>query len=219
MVTKNIGKKMSINYESSEELWISYYLKELQAAGFISDWKYQPKTYELSEPLTYSWLKKLAVKITKQTSTLLQGHEYTPDFLIVWNEKARHLFFNTPDDKINLKNAMFIAHSGSNMSIIDVKPAFDMQNMTRLFVINQKWMMEKYGLYVQKIVPVKETKHYHKVGNKEKKIYSHSSWSGIFPKTFTPARYFLTDVSGKPRKINYNPVSLEDYLNIKQKES
>uniref|UniRef100_A0A6M3IYA4 Uncharacterized protein n=1 Tax=viral metagenome TaxID=1070528 RepID=A0A6M3IYA4_9ZZZZ len=205
-----------IQYESNEELWVSYYLKELQSAGFISDWEYQPKTYILSEPLRYSWIKKLATKTTKQISKLMQGHEYTPDFMIVWEEKARNLFFNTVDNKINLKNAIFIAHSGNNMSIIDVKPAFDMQNMTRLFTINQKWMMDKYGLYVQKIVPVKETKHYHKVGNKNKKVYSHSTWSGIFPKTFTPERYFLTDVSGKPRKINYTPIRLNEYLKSKQ---
>lgn len=203
-------------YESTEELWISYYLDELLTAGFITYWKYQPKTYTLFEPFTYEWKNELTKKNKTKASALIRGHEYTPDFIMVWHEKARYLFFNSIEDKINLKGANFIAHSGNNLSVIDVKPQFDMQNMTRLFTINQKWMMDKFGLYVQKIIPVKETKHYHKIGNKDKKVFSHSTWSGIFPNTFTPERYFFTDVSMKPRKIKYKPISLNEYLKIKK---
>ena len=211
-------KKAAGTYESKEELWVSYYLDELLKSGFITDWKYQPKTYILSAPLSYSWIKKLPTKDKIQASNILQGHEYTPDFIIIWNENARCLFFNSTEDKINLKGAHFIAHSGNNLSIIDVKPQFDMQNMTRLFAINQKWMMDKYGLYVQKIIPTKEVKHYHKIGNRGKSVYSHSSWSGIFPKTFTPERYFFTDVSMKSRKINYEAIRLNEYLKSIKKD-
>jgi len=205
-------------FESKEELWVSYYFDELLKAGFIVDWKYQPKTYILFESLSYSWIKKLPTKNKIQSSNILQRHEYTPDFMIVWNESARHLFFNSTEDKINLKGIHFIAHTGNNLSVIDVKPQFDMQNMTRLFIINQKWMMDKYGLYVQKIIPTKELKHYHKIDNKGKNVYSHSTWSGIFPKTFTPERYFFTDVSMKPRKINYKAIRLNDYLELMKKD-
>ena len=195
-------------YESKEELWISYYLDELLKVGFILDWKYQPRTYTLSKPLSYAWIKKLPTKNKFQSSNILQGHEYTPDFMIIWNESARNLFFNSIEDKINLKGVNFIAHSGNNLSVIDVKPQFDMQNMTRLFIINQKWMMDKYGLYIQKIIPIKETKH------KQKS----STWSGIFPKTFTPERYFFTDISMKSRKINYKAIRLNDYLELMKKD-
>jgi len=201
-----------MEYESKEEEWLTYYLEELQEAGFISTWQYQPKTYLLSEPLTYVWEKKLATKNKNTTSTLLQPHEYTPDFVIKWQPCARTLFFNTIEDRVNLKNAPFFAHGGGNISIIDAKPSFDMQNMTRLFVINQKWMMAKYGLYVQKIMIVKETKKYNGTG--KNRVYSHSTWSGVFPKTFTPKRYFLTDKSMKPRKINYDAIQLDEYLKI-----
>jgi len=202
-MTKNVN-----TFESKEELWISYYLDELLKVGFIIDWQYQPKTYTLFEPFTYEWQKELTKKNKTKVSALIRGHEYTPDFMMVWHEKARYLFFNSIEDKINLKEANFIAHSGNNLSIIDVKPQFDMQNMTRLFVINQKWMMDKFGLYVQKIIPIKETKH------KQKS----SIWSGIFPKTFTPERYFFTDVSMKERKINYKAIRLNEYLKLMKKD-
>lgn len=207
---KEASADIEIEYESKEELYVSYYLDELLAAGLIIDWKYQSQTYQLSEPLTYTWTKRLATKEKQQISTLLQGHAYTPDFFIVWNERARCILFHTPTDRFNLKLSLFIAHSGNNLSIIDVKPAFDMQNMTRLFIINQKWMMDKYGLYVQKIIPIKEMKHHKTVDGK--KIKAPSTWSGIFPKTFTPDRYFFTDVSMKPRKINYKAIRLQEYL-------
>lgn len=202
-------------YDSNEELWIAYYLDELKANSLIVDWKYQYKTYSLCDGLKYEWCQKLKTKTKNKTSSLIQGHEYTPDFFIEWNESARNHFFNTLDDKVNLKDSPFIAHSFNLLSIIDVKPSFDMQNMTRIFTINQKWMIEKYGLYVQKIIPVKEHKHYHKIGNgkREKKVYSHSTWTGLFPKTFTPERFFFTDVSMKERKIRFPVKTLQEYLN------
>ncbi len=195
--------KTKSEYDSNEELWVSYYLDELKDAGFISEWKSQPQEYVLSEPVIYSWLQKLKTKNKMKSSALLQGHKYTPDFTISWNPCACGMFFNTTEGLVNFKNIPFFAHSGTNISIIDVKPAFDMNNMTRLFVINQKWMMEKFGLYVQKIMTMKETKHSKK----------DSTWSGLFPKTFTPERYFLTDKSGKPRKIRYDAIRLSEYLN------
>lgn len=201
-------------YESKEELWISYYLDELKKNKFILEWEYQKHTYLLSDTFNYQWLKKLKTKGKYMNSALLQKHEYTPDFTILWQSSAHHLFYNTIEDGINLKSANFVAHGieDHKTSIIDVKPAFDMQNMTRLFSINQKWMMQKLGLYIQKIIPVKESKHYHMIGNKKKKVYSHSTWTGLFPKTFTPQRYFLTDLSMKKRKINYDAKTLEQYI-------
>lgn len=210
--------KTKSKYDSNEELWVSYYLSELKAAGFVDEWKSQPQEYVLSESVVYTWTQTLKTKNKIKSSALLQGHKYTPDFSISWNSCARNVFFNTIEDGINFKEIPFFAHSGSNVSIIDVKPAFDMKNMTRLFTINQKWVMDKFGLYIQKIITSKELKHYHVVGNKKKKVYSHSTWSGLFPKTFVPERYFLTDKSGKPRKIKYEAIRLGEYLRLKQQE-
>ena len=216
-------KKPDAKYDSNEELWLAYYLDELKEADFVAEWKSQPQEYVLSEPVVYTWLQKLKTKGKLKPSALLQGHKYTPDFMVSWNSCARNIFFNTIDDGINLKNVPFFAHSGNNISIVDIKPAFDMNNMTRLFVINQKWMMDKYGIYVQKIIISKETRHGKPVKNprrewpepKKKILYTHSTWNGLFPKTFTPERYFLTDNSMKPRKIRYNAIRLDEYLKQK----
>lgn len=95
----------------------------------------------------------------------IREHIYTPDF-IIYNNKTTWLSDH-----------------------IETKGSFDKHNMIRLFSINQKWMMQKYGIYVQKIIPSK-----------------------LFKSTFTPKRYLLTDSGIKSRKINHEVVLLEDYI-------
>jgi hypothetical protein len=75
-------------------------------------------------------------------------------------------------------------------SYIEVKPLFDQNNMTRLAVLNQKWVMDKFGAFINIVIPEK-----------------------LFDKTFTPKRYFTCDKSSTKRKIKYsNIITLEDFL-------
>ena len=71
---------------------------------------------------------------------------------------------------------------------LEIKPKFDQNNMTRLFKINQKWVFDKHGLFVDLVIP--ET---------------------LFEKTFTPKDY-LTTPTGKQRKLNYKPKSCQEWL-------
>ena len=72
---------------------------------------------------------------------------------------------------------------------VEVKGDYDSNNMTRLFTINQKWVYDKYGILVNLV-----------------KIPS------FFKKTFTPARYLLTDQTMKPRKLKYKPRTLKQFM-------
>jgi len=98
----------------------------------------------------------------------------------------------TPDFVVEFNN-VFINKAGlyhtDGIAHIEIKGNYDFNNMTRLFKINQKWVYAKYGVLVNLLkVPT------------------------IFTKTFTPARYLLTDKSGKPRKLNWTPKTLKQYL-------
>lgn len=76
------------------------------------------------------------------------------------------------------------------ISFIEVKPSFDQNNMTRLAVLNQKWVFEKFGLFINIVIPEK-----------------------LFAKTFTPKRYLTCDKSSVKRKIKYkNIISLDEFL-------
>lgn len=175
-------------FDSAEEKYFSWYLDELKDTGYIENYEAQPESYVLSEPAFYNHAKQLKTKTKLIVKKLIREHIYTADFRIVWAEKARGLFFNKLIDPIDLSKVPFVSNYYS-VSTVEIKPAFDQNNMTRLFAINQKWMYQKQGVYVQKIVPVK-----------------------LFEKTFTPKKYLTTDKSGKPRKLKYKPTSLEEFL-------
>lgn len=196
-ITKRLIDKSSLpdDCDSNEEMHFNWWLDELKDAGYIKQYC-RAQSFILSEPVQFSILiprKKIDDKI--ENRELLSGHIYTPDRYIIWDKPAREIFIR-PIDNVMLpewKNIPFPAKYDEAIdeyfSLVEVKPAFDQNNMTRLFIINQKWMMHKFGLYVIKITPKK-----------------------LFQQTFTPVRYHFTDKSGKPRLIDYKTTSLQEYV-------
>lgn len=179
-------------YDSNEEKYFSWYLDELYEAGYIREYQVQPGSFILSEPILYEYEKKLKTKTKHCVKKLMQGHIYTADFRISWSEKARGIFFDSICGQTNLKIPFIVKYIP--ISIIEIKPAFDRNNMTRLFTVNQKWVYQKYGTYVQRVTVDKK------------------NGKGLFPETFTPAKYLLTDKTRKPRKLKYEPRTLAEYV-------
>lgn len=184
-----------IQVDSTEEEMMVMYFEELIEAGYVEKLE-RAQTYPLSERLLNCYtqvvqMKTKAKEVEKQ-QVLLEEHVYTPEFMINWTYAGATLFV----DRI-LKNstkkldAPFI---GSYKTLIEVKPGFDQNNMTRLFKINQKWMWQRYGLFVNLVQPHK-----------------------LFEETFTPKAY-LTTPTGKQRVIHWKVRTLEQYVNslIKQ---
>lgn len=180
-------------YDSPEEAYVSWYLDELVEGGYVRFVQHQPPSRMLSPQYRIAWEKKLKTKNKPMESTLLQPHVYTADFRVDWNMNAQGLFFkSTFFADQNEKWLMFSNADHAPLeyySFIEVKPLFDQNNMTRLFTINQKWMYDKYGIYVQKIIPQK-----------------------LFENTFTPKKYLLTDRGKQKRKINFATRTLEEYV-------
>ena len=138
-------------FDSDEEIYFTWYLDELKANGYIREYRYHPPTYKLSEGQTYQSVKQLTTKLKYDDHTLLQSHRYTPDFMIYWTDISLGVFNKPIRSTVphEFLKAHFWAHeaTGERFSIIDVKPLFDMQNMTRQFIINQKILFEKWGVY------------------------------------------------------------------------
>lgn len=180
-------------FDSYEELYFSWYLCELIDNGFIDCYRYQPKTYELSGNKSYKTIKPLKTKLKEEEHTILQPHSYTPDYAIYWRPEAIGVFCKGLSESVTYdqKDAFFWVNMrvSGNYSLIDVKPMFDMQNMTRQFIINQKWLYDKHNIYCQKVIP-----------------------EHLFKKTFTPERFLKTNKSGKDRKLDFKPRSLREYL-------
>lgn len=186
--------------QSNEEQYFDWWLQELKAMGFIKEITHQPKPYQLSEQLSVSYFEPYKKKEGGKDipEEILPGHIYTPDVKIVWNETALGLFTLTLNSNFRKKRNRSFQYimcqhnkeSNEYYSIVEVKPSFDQNNMTRLAKINIKWVWDKYSDFVNIIIPEKH-----------------------FDKSFTPKKYLFTNKSNKPRKIKYkNIITLQEFL-------
>lgn len=183
-----------IEFDSEEERLFYLYLEKLKAEGFVKDYTYHVDKFVLSDPVLYTWFKQMKTKEKCMESTLLQGHIYTPDFRIHWNyDKAYEVFYHDIFDEVQHGVLPFINNinnRGEDVgSYVEIKPAFDMNNMTRLFTINQKWIFQEHRIYVQKIIPVK-----------------------LFEKTFVPEEAKYTAKTRKLKKYKFETKSLHEYI-------
>jgi hypothetical protein len=195
----------SLNFDSNEEEMFFQYLQELCEAGYVNSFEYQPKAYELSDEVKYDWNKITPRKEIIQSTTLLREHIYTSDFLINWNIKAKGIFYNSLNDKVDLRKIPFVCCSekdNEGISIVDIKPSFDNTGTGRAFVINAKWVWQKYQVYIQKIVVV---------ASKNK--------SCLFKNTFTPKAALYTKKTKKLKKYSFQTRSLEEFIEMKKKGS
>lgn len=129
-------------FASSEEIDFYYWLLEAQEAGIIRSFSYQPRTFELAADVTYTETVTLKTKTKEVTRKLLNGAEYTPDFLFL--VEARFLPL--------LKPAL---HIPETLAVwIDVKGAWSQFNDDVKFSLLRKWTYDKYLVYVNKVIPV-----------------------------------------------------------------
>lgn len=189
-----------IEYESKEELLVLQWLLELQEEGFVHSIE-RAESFLLSSGLTNTWIEqqqlKTRVKEVVKKQVMLNGHLYTPEFKVIWDSKALDRIISVLSVDLGrekIQSALYARFEGAMEDIVtylEVKPAFDQNNMTRLFKLNQKWVYDSYGVFVNLLEP-----------------YS------LFEKTFTPVAALKTP-TGKERKVNWEVHSLNEYLNEK----
>lgn len=204
-----------IEYASKEEMWFASYVQELLDKDYLLSATYQPSAFELSTDrcVTSRVIKKntcnaIGVSLTKK-------HSYTPDWVLCWAEKANGVFFWTkgreyqngffPFRKTLANNFVpFYATEKTNISVVDIKGGFVGRNNSSgvTFSLNQKWVLDKYDIFIQKVVVSLDQK-------------------GLFFRTFTPNRVVTDEVykiksrEGEP-KLKYDPRTLEDFINKKK---
>lgn len=186
-----------IQFDSEEERLFYLYLHELKENNWIKDFRYHVDSFLLSDVVKYEWKKYLKTKAVKKESTLLQPHYYTPDFQITWNPIAYRVFYlDINDGYKKLDTVPFINNidkCGLDVgSYIEIKPSFDFKNMSRLAIINQKWMYAEHNIYVQKIIPISKTK-------------------CLFRDTFVPQKAMYTK-TGKIKKYHFPTKTLNEFV-------
>jgi len=127
------------DFPSDEEFWVYHWLMEAERYDLVKDITYQPGPFLLSEKATVRSTKQLKTKVKIVDKFLFRRHRYTPDFSFSLVSQILVPAFKMPGVKI----------------IIDVKGGFNPYGDPKQFSLNQKWMWQKYDIYVEKIVPEK----------------------------------------------------------------
>lgn len=188
----NTGSYRNIPYDSLEELAFLQWAFELKEAGYIKSIE-RSESFLLSDPMQINYAQQLKTKSKPMSQHIMAGHSYTPEFRIVWYKKALDKIVQPlAHEKFeNLFLGVIEDPKPSNMTFrtyVEIKPQFDFHNGTRMFTINQKWMWQRHGIYVN-LVKCPE----------------------LFAKTFTPKEYLVTK-TGKQRNIKWRTRSLYNYL-------
>ena len=209
---KDIIEYDGIIMDSFEELYIYWFFQELQKKGYVHSIE-RSASFTLSLPLVVEYdetvILKTKSKIVHKKQTLLKEKIYTPDFTVKWTEKGVNEFVHCLIRQDTLKldlsrkvEKLFIGEflewqrEGDKniwVSYIEVKSDFfDPQNMERIFKNNQAVVWDRFKIFVNLVHPQE-----------------------LFFNSFFPAKYLITNKSGKKRKINGDlPIlTLEQYLN------
>jgi len=174
---------LGIPVDSDGEIHFIMWMEELKQNGYIKEYK-RGESILLSNSVTNNYVQQLKTKSKPCHHTILMGHSYSWDFTIEWTELGLQYFVSKFGEKWEKP---FLINSKS-MSFIECKPPFDFQNMSRLAVLNIKWVWEKCQIFIQM------------VKNEE-----------LFEKTFTPKQYLITK-SGKLRKTKHKIRTLQEYI-------
>lgn len=175
--------------DSQEEVMAIMFFEELMEHGYVEKIE-RAESIKLSERLENKYMQvvemKTKTKEVEKNQVLLEDHVYTPEFVITWTLKGSELFTDDIKFKVGKFEKPFVSQYWK--SVLEIKPSFDQNNMTRLFVINRKWVWDRHQIFVNLVQPHK-----------------------LFEETFTPTAYLKTP-TGKDRVIHWKVRTLEEYI-------
>ena len=185
------------------EQYFLWYLNELKEAGYIKFFSRESFPILVTDDVKnkrYDFSLKNTVRVEEYN--LFRKNTYTYDYLIIWDKKAKEIFYNLLDDnpiRIYCPFYACVDKKGEHVSFCDVKPPsgamiFGNNTTSYTFPILQKIIYTVYGIYVNKSIPIPlMSKGAIKSGNK----------TALFNTTFVPKRYLLTDGGMQGREIKF----------------
>lgn len=163
-------------YRSVEELFIKFWLDELEIEKAITDVTYEAVVFRLSEKAEYEKVVEYTTKKRKEKKQKIvkrklkgSGHVYTPDFV----------FMPIHPDSERLFSFFHWGYVGGDPTRIytDVKGGWMSRGDSGEFAVNRAWTFSKYGIWINKVVPEK-----------------------LFKDTFAPSILRLSPITRKPTK-------------------
>lgn len=137
-----------IIYDSQEEVDFAQWIEEAAKAGYIEQVEYHPAPFLITDKKTIPVEIQLKTKTKTVNKHLLAAHAYQADFRIVFSD----LFLKKYDHGLLTAKAL-------NEFWIDVKGTFNQNDAHRRFSIDQKLVYDKYGIFINKVIPAYFFKH------------------------------------------------------------
>ena len=140
LITNDTIHNVVLSVDSQEEIDTLSWLTECKQLGIINDFSYQPDAFTLSDPVKYQ-------DVNNKSRTLFQEHKYTADWVLEFTPgKFKDLAkeFKVPFDQLSCQNYKVY---------LDSKGTFN--KTERSFGYNQKWLYQRFKVYVYKLVPKK----------------------------------------------------------------
>jgi|GEM_PF-2847280 len=199
--------------ENDDEMYFTWYMDELVNYNFIKSYQREPETFTVLPGYVHKKEKHFKTKPNEaEEFNLLQPITYTYDYRIIWDESALNIFTETLNEAKPFRFGLptFISHyinvegNLELVSYIDVKPHVSAARFGGklssyyTFPFVQKFLLNKYRLYINKAIP----KNQGKFGVN----------TCLFAKTFTPNRYKFTDGGTQLRKIKWRVVSITSFV-------
>ena len=208
--------------ENMYELYFEWYLKALQSVGLVRNYTKEPESVMVLPPFVIHSSVHMVKKESKiATHEIFKMSTYTRDYDVEVHRSLLEKLFGVirkENDVFILHEtipkakgdayydfAYYYLFNPNEMNSDYVKVSFDVKppakalqfsgslGSSREFPYNQKLMLYKHKIFVNKVIPV-------------------GTSTCLFAKTFTPERYFYTD-GGKPnRKINFKTKKLEEWM-------
>lgn len=199
-------KKTKAGYEyageradSKEEVYFRWWCRELYEHGYISEFRSgeMVRPFALSDAVCHHWDEALKTKLAHKSGSLLQAHTYKPDFSIVWTGLAGGIFI--PERAADKWAPPMFWPNHDGRSYVDIKPGYQQhQARAAVFAVNQKWVWQKHGIFVQPVVVLPDS------AGKPK--------HALFSSTFTPERFRRTDSGRQMRKIGWTARNLSEFI-------
>ena len=159
----------NIELDSQEEVEFYCWCKELESEHMIESFIYHPEPFVLSERKTIV----NTINGRMKESFLLGKHEYTPDFVLTIRADDKDYFYTKAE--LELEHPFCVLKDKDYyIAWIDIKGSFNKYGGDRGFSINQKWVYDKFGIYVNKVL------------TNDKKTKGKITTKSIFRKTFVP---------------------------------
>jgi hypothetical protein len=187
-------------FKSKEEYFFSRWCQEAMDEGYIAEFRYQGHTWVLAHKPNWDILDIGGRKIRP-----VQKHSYTIDWTLALTSVQEEFWGNyLPSMGRNTKNCEMVSgevenadEATYNLIHIDTKGGFSKWDTKETeFKLNRKWMLSRYGIYINKIVPQGDT----------------GKSNGFFHKTWVPKEAYFTPARGDVVARYKNSLTIGDFI-------